>query len=378
MRRRAVRERSDLRFAPVGRRQGLFTDGVACSRFDLRWSLATSHLPGVSVESQQVATPTPVGRRFVIGQFELVAVGILIVIFAGGWIVPLLDRPSISTWGTVFVAIVVQSSPFLLVGVLLSAVISILLSERLLRRVVPSNPVLGVPVAGIAGVGLPGCECAAVPIAGSLIRRGIAPAVALTFLLAAPAVNPAVLVSTAVAFPGKPGMVVARFVASLATAVLVGWWCLWRGNRLQLNRAAEVMHGNLGVRGRFVETVRHDFLHASGFLVLGAIMAATVNTAVPRTLLDTVAGQAVLGVLTLALFAFVVALCSESDAFVAASFTAFSDTAKLAFLVVGPAMDVKLASMETGAFGTAFARQFVPVVVGTAVLCAVVTGWVLL
>jgi uncharacterized protein len=83
-------------------------------------------------------------------------------------------------------------------------------------------------------------------------------------------------------------------------------------------------------------------------------------------------------VLTLALFAFVVALCSESDAFVAASFTAFSDTAKLVFLVVGPAMDVKLASMETGAFGGAFARQFVPVVVMTAVLSAVGMGWLLL
>ncbi len=317
-------------------------------------------------------------RRPLVGQFELVAAAILAVILAGGWLVPLLDRPSISTWGTVFVAIVVQSAPFLLVGVLLSAVISILLSERLLRRVVPDNPVLGVPVAGLAGVALPGCECAAVPIAGSLMRRGVVPAVALTFLLAAPAVNPAVLVSTAVAFPGKPSMVIARFVASMATAVLVGWWCLWRGDRLPLNRAAEVLHTSLTVRGRFVETVRHDFLHASGFLVLGAILAATVNTLVPRAILDTVAGQAVLGVVTLALFAFVIALCSESDAFVAASFTAFSDTAKLVFLVVGPAMDVKLASMETGAFGSAFARQFVPVVVGTAMLCAVVTGWVML
>ena len=90
------------------------------------------------------------------------------------------------------------------------------------------------------------------------------------------------------------------------------------------------------------------------------------------------AGRTVLGVLTLAAFAFLVALCSESDAFVAASFTAFSDTAKLAFLVVGPAMDVKLATMEAGTFGGAFARQFVPVVIGTAILSAVVIGWWLL
>nr|WP_242680358.1 permease [Nocardioides sp. IC4_145] len=291
---------------------------------------------------------------------------------------PLLDRPEVVTWSTVFLAIVVQSTPFLVLGVLLSAAISVLLSERVLARVVPKRPVLGVPVAGVAGLGLPGCECAAVPIAGSLMRRGIAPAVALTFLLAAPAVNPAVLVSTAVAFPGQPEMVLARFIASLTTALVVGWWCLSRGSRLPIVLRARSLQDEAGARERFVGTARHDFVHAAGFLVLGAMLAAAVNTFVPRSIVDTVAGQAVLGVLTLAAFAFVVALCSESDAFVAASLTAFSDTAKLVFLVVGPAMDVKLAAMEIGAFGSAFARQFVPVVVGTAVLSAVATGWWLL
>jgi uncharacterized membrane protein YraQ (UPF0718 family) len=325
-----------------------------------------------------VTTTQATGRRTPVGQAELVAILVLGVILGGRWIAPALDQPTLQTWSTIFVAIVVQSVPFLVGGVLLSAVISILLSERVLRRVVPKNPVFGVPVAGLAGVGLPGCECAAVPIAGSLMRRGVVPAVALTFLLAAPAVNPAVLVSTAVAFPGQPMMVVARFIASLATAVLVGWWCLSRGARLPKLRRAAAYDEHAGVRDRFVGTVRHDFLHAAGFLVIGAILAAAINTLVPRSVVDTVAGQAVLGIATMALFAFVVALCSESDAFVAASFTAFSDTAKLVFLVVGPAMDVKLAAMEAGTFGGAFARQFVPVVIGTAVLSATVVGWWLL
>ncbi len=323
----------------------------------------------------ETSTPT---RRPSIGQPELVAVGVLVILVSGRWLAPALDFPTLQTWSTIFVAIVVQSVPFLVVGVLLSAVISILLSERVLSAVVPKNPVLGVPVAGIAGIGLPGCECAAVPIAGSLMRRGVAPAVALTFLLAAPAVNPAVLVSTAVAFPGQHMMVVARFVASLATAVLVGWWCLSRGARLPMLRKGPAYDEHASARGRFVATLRHDFLHASGFLVIGAMLAAAVNTFVPRSVVDTVAGQAILGIATMAAFAFVIALCSESDAFVAASFTAFSDTAKLVFLVVGPAMDVKLAAMEAGQFGGAFARQFVPVVIGTAVLSASLVGWWLL
>jgi uncharacterized membrane protein YraQ (UPF0718 family) len=321
-----------------------------------------------------VATPA----RRAIGQPEIVGLVILALLLTGRYIAPHLDIPTLQAWSTIFVAIVIQSVPFLVAGVLLSAVISILLSERVLRRVVPRNPVLGVPVAGIAGIGLPGCECAAVPIAGSLMRRGVAPAVALTFLLAAPAVNPAVLVSTAVAFPGQHVMVVARFVASLATAVLVGWWCLSRGGRLPMLRKGPTYDEHASSRERFVATLRHDFLHASGFLVIGAVLAAAINTLVPRELVDTVAGQAVLGIATMALFAFVIALCSESDAFVAASLTAFSDTAKLVFMVVGPAMDVKLAAMEAGQFGGAFARQFVPVVIGTAVLCASLVGWWLL
>jgi len=321
------------------------------------------------------STDTRTQRPF--GQTEVVALGLLVVVLLGRWIAPLLDSASLSTWSTIFLAIVIQSTPFLMFGVLLSAIISILLSERVLQKVVPKNPVLGVPVAGMAGVGLPGCECAAVPIAGSLIRRGIAPAVALTFLLAAPAVNPAVVVSTAVAFPGQPEFVLARFVASMLTAVAVGWFCLSRGSRLPLRRLEQLPTEGTA-RERFVATLRHDFVHASGFLVLGAMLAAAVNTFVPRSIVDTVAGQAVLAIGTMALFAFVVALCSESDAFVAASFTAFSDTAKLTFLVVGPAMDVKLASMEAGTFGGAFARQFVPLVVGTAILSAVLIGWWLL
>jgi uncharacterized protein len=323
-----------------------------------------------------VAVSTDV--RYRPGQVEAVAAVLVVVLLAGRWLAPALDHPQLATWGTIFVAIVVQSTPFLVMGVLLSAAISILLSERVLAKVLPRRPALAVPVAAVAGVGLPGCECAAVPISTSLIRRGVAPAVALTFLLAAPAVNPAVLVSTAVAFPGQPEMVLARFSASLLTALAVGWWCLARGSRLPLAIRRAGVSADRGARHRFVETARHDFLHASGFLVIGAMLAAAVNTFVPRSIVDTVAGQAVLGILTLAAFAFIVALCSESDAFVAASFTAFSDTAKLVFLVVGPAMDVKLASMEVGAYGAAFARQFVPVVVGTAIAAASLIGWLFL
>jgi uncharacterized membrane protein YraQ (UPF0718 family) len=304
------------------------------------------------------------------------ALGALVV--SQQWLVPRLDSPALATWSTIFVAIVVQSIPFLVGGVLLAGVIATLLSEKALRRLVPANPTLGVPVAGLAGVALPGCECASVPVAGSLMRRGVAPAVALTFLLAAPAVNPVVLVSTAVAFPDRPEVVLARFLASLVTAIAVGWlWLRFAGRVPILHRQRGHDHGE-GAAQAFLGSVRHDFIHAAGFLVLGAMIAAAINTFVPREIIDSVAGNFFLAVGSMAVFAFVVALCSEADAFVAASLSAFSDTAKLVFMVVGPAMDVKLASMESGQFGGAFALRFVPLVIVVAVLSACGMGWWLL
>lgn len=310
-------------------------------------------------------------------QVYVVFAALAALLLSQQWLVQRLDSPAIATWSTIFVAIVVQSIPFLVGGVLLAAVIATLLSERALRRLVPANPAMGVPVAGLAGIALPGCECASVPVAGSLMRRGVAPAVALTFLLAAPAVNPVVLVSTAVAFPGRPEIVLARFLASLITAVAVGWlWLRFAGKVPLLHRNPH--HHGEGAAQAFLGSVRHDFIHAAGFLVLGAMIAAAINTFVPREIIDSVAGNALLAVLSMALFAFVVALCSEADAFVAASLSAFSDTAKLVFMVVGPAMDVKLASMESGQFGGAFAARFVPLVLTVAVLSACGVGWWLL
>ena len=290
-----------------------------------------------------------------------------------------LDRPAVLAWSTVFVAVCLQAMPFLVLGVALSAAISTLVPPSFFARVLPRRPALAVPVAGVAGVVLPGCECASVPVAGSLVRRGVTPAAALAFLLAAPAINPVVLVATAVAFPGEPAMVAARLGASLAVALVMGWlWTLLgRTEWLRLPVAATTPTGT-SRRAAFRDAMQHDLVHAGGFLVVGAATAATLGALVPRSWLDEVAGSALLSVLLLAALAVVLAICSEADAFVAASLTSFSLTSRLVFLVVGPAVDVKLVALQAGTFGRRFALRFAPVTLVVAVLVAVVVGQVLL
>jgi uncharacterized protein len=301
---------------------------------------------------------------------------LVLAVLARPQLISLLDRPAVANWATVFVAVTVQALPFLVLGVSVSAGIAAFVSPATLSRLFPARPVYAVPVAAVAGVALPGCECGSVPIARRLMSRGVTPAAALTFLLSAPAINPVVLVATAVAFPGQPEMVAARFLASLIAAVTVGlaWTVIGRGDLLALatrpirpsqQRPAQV----------FTKTARHDFLSAGGYLVLGAATAAFLQTAVPRSVIDRFAESPVLSVLALAVLAVVLALCSEADAFVAAGLKQFSLTARLAFLVVGPMVDVKLIALQAGTFGRAFMLRFAPLTFVCALGSASLVGW---
>jgi hypothetical protein len=292
-----------------------------------------------------------------------------------------LSAPVLRTAATVFVAVCVQALPFLVLGVLLSGLIAAFVPPAVLRRALPSSPAVAVPVAGAAGLVLPGCECASVPVARRLIGQGVPDAAALTFLLAAPAVNPVVLVATAVAFPGEPRMVAARLLGSLATACVMGW--LWqRAGRAEwiADRARRAAPAGRGGNRWLVlaETARHDLVAAGGFLVLGAVAASALSVLVPAEWVAALAGRLVLAVVVMALLAVLLALCSEADAFVAASLSALPLLPRLVFLVVGPAVDVKLIALQAGTFGRAFAVRFAPATLVVAIVCACVAGAVVL
>jgi uncharacterized protein len=313
-----------------------------------------------------------------LGPVELFIGLLLVVVLLRSWLVDWTGSARVQTWLTIFVSIVIQATPFVVLGTVVSAAIAALVPPAFFARALPRRPVLAVPVAGVAGAVLPGCECGSVPIAGALVRRGVTPAAALAFLLSAPAINPVVLVATSVAFPGRPQMVAARLVASLAASVAMGWLWLRLGRAEWMRPPARPELAGLSRPAAFLAACRHDMTQAGGYLVIGAVTAATMNVVVPPRWLHAVAAHQVLSVAALALLAVILSICSEADAFVAASLTQFSLTARLAFLVVGPMVDFKLFAMQAGAFGRRFAVRFAPATFLVAALAAAAVGTVLL
>lgn len=324
-----------------------------------------------------IAAPTTSRRR--VGSMELLLAALIALALSGGVLSRLVAaRPNWSVAATVFCGVFVQALPFLVVGVLVSGLVAAFVSPERLARLLPRRTGLAIVAAGVGGAALPGCECGSVPVARRLYGSGVAGAAALTFMLAAPAINPVVLVATAVAFPGQPKLVVARCLASLATAVVMGLlWSRW-GRGDWITRSLPRADDDAPPWVVFLEAARHDFLQAASYLVVGAAAAAAMRVLVPPWVFEHLAGQVALGILVMALLAVVLALCSEADAFVAASLTMLPLLPRLVFLVVGPAVDVKLFAMQAGLFGRRFALRFAPATFLVAMLAATGVGLVVL
>ena len=287
-------------------------------------------------------------------------------------------RAKLSVAATVFCGVFVQALPFLVLGVVVSGLVAAFVTPDRLARWLPRRSAAAVLVAGVGGAALPGCECGSVPVARRLFD-GASGAAALTFMLSAPAINPVVLVATSVAFPGEPRMVLARLIGSLLTAVVMGaLWLRWGRADWVTRRLPKPHDANASAWTVFTEAARHDFLTAASYLVLGAAAAGALRVLVPPWVFANLAGHLVLAVVMMALLAVILALCSEADAFVAASLTAIPLLPKLVFLVVGPAVDVKLFAMQAGMFGRRFAIRFAPATFVVATLVATAVGLLVL
>lgn len=281
----------------------------------------------------------------------------------------------------IFRSILWEALPFIVLGAVIAGLLEELLPQRVLVAILPRNLFVAVAMGGLLGLVFPMCECGIIPIMRRLLRKGLPLSCCIAYLLAGPVVNIVVLLSTYAAFSGmenvfeggKPSyqmgggwMVGLRaglaYLTAIVTALVVEWQYRKHGDSL-LTPLARPGHLPLveeeAGEGRSLwqrlsnisETALHDFVDITVFLILGALLAAGTRLFLTT---DQIAqlGQNyfLLAILAMMGLAIVLCLCSEADAFVAASFVTLRPSAKLAFLVLGPMMDFKLAFMYTRIF----------------------------
>lgn len=289
---------------------------------------------------------------------------------------------SFSTFSAIVTSIFIEAMPFLAIGALLSATIEVFVSTDRLVRYLPKGAVSSIAVGVSAGLILPTCECGVVPIVRRLIRKGVPVPTAIAFMLSAPVINPVVLVSTFVAFRGDPGMVAGRVLMVAVTAAVVALIARQMGSVMSSTGSAGESHdthahshhhddaehsGTATVLSRVGEVLRHgasEFVDMGKYLILGSVAAGLVKTYMPQSILLFFDGQPVLEIIGMMGLAILLSVCSEADAFVAASFVSFSAASKLSFVAVGPMIDLKLIGM----FAATFNRRFFVVLMTAPIL----------
>jgi uncharacterized protein len=264
----------------------------------------------------------------------------------------------------VFSSLLIEAVPFVLIGALASAVIEVFVPSSAFEKLARLPKPLQLPAAGVAGVAFPVCECGSVPVARRLAAKGLIPSAAVTFMLAAPVVNPVVIASTLVAYNGRSNMwvmVIGRFLLGLLVAIAVGWVVGNRSKEELLKPRPEdqvaMEHEDEPRWQRFFSHMGGDFLFMGRFLLFGATISAAVQTFIPQNIVNSVANTPVVNLLAMMGLAFFLSLCSESDAFVAASFVQFGAASQLAFLVFGPMVDMKLGALYVGTYNKGFFRM---------------------
>lgn len=268
----------------------------------------------------------------------------------------------------VFLGILLEAMPFMLVGALVGGLIEVFVSPEGLAKVLSGRRRRSVLVAAAMGVIFPVCECAIVPVVRRLVRKGAPLSAAVAFLLAGPIVNPIVAASTAVAYAGDWHVVAARLALGYVIAVVVGLAIgkVFQGGQALIPQGRDPhahVHGGDGAPrrsrlrrfgGRLLEAAHHgasDFLDVGRFLVIGAFVTGVLRTLVRQEHLLGGGGDGPLAMLGMMGLAFVLNLCSEADAFVAASFRGLVGfSGQMAFMVLGPMLDLKLLAMYLALF----------------------------
>ncbi len=317
------------------------------------------------------------------------------------------DPENIKNGILIFTSILYEAMPFIVLGAVLAGVLEVLVPQSLITRLIEGlerrlPPALArfavILVGGLLGVLFPMCECGIITVMRRLLRKGVPLSCCVAYMLAGPIINVVVAISTFTAFggfgekgaavaPGQFGgwgMLAARmffgYLVAIGTALIVEWQFQRHGYKLvapglmpeKMELTEDGDNGNGRPRrtpwqavGAITETALHDFVDITVFLIIGALLAALVRVLLPHQTMTDMANQHwAASILVMMGLAILLCLCSEADAFVAASFGAVRASAKVGFLVLGPMLDFKLFFM--------YLRVFRPRLIATIMLSVVV------
>lgn len=289
------------------------------------------------------------------------------------------------SWMWSYLGIIVEALPFLLIGAVLSALIQIYLSDELIKKIIPKNSIIAYFIAAISGILFPVCECAIVPITRSLIKKGLPIGVGITFMLAVPIGNPVVIMSTYYAFSNNINIAIYRTIGGVIGALIVG---MIVGLIYDKKKNTEVLKSEevalycdcctfsnnyyISLKGKIKNLVlnaSNEFLNISVYFILGALLSSIFVVFLQDSLINNMISGKVVGIGIMMLLGFLLSLCSEADAFVAKGFIDnFGVSGVIAFLILGPMMDLKNLILSFGFFKKRFVLQLF------LIICIVVFG----
>ncbi|XZL30703.1 permease [Clostridium perfringens] len=282
----------------------------------------------------------------------------------------------LNKFSIVFSSIVIEALPFILIGAVLASFMQVYISNNIFNKIISKNKLLGSIQAGIIGVFLPVCECATVPITKGLLNKNVPLNVAITYMLAAPIVNPLVILSTYYAFDGNIKVVLLRVGVGFSIAVIAGllMLCLSGENNIFIDNGEGELQGKClcgcseidDNSSKPIKLLKHtslEFYEIGKYFIVGATLATIFQTFVPRDIIFYFENSAVLSIIILMAFSFLISLCSEADAFVASTFmNRFSLGSITGFLIIGPMIDLKNTIMLFSIFKKSFVIKLLFVV----------------
>lgn len=280
-------------------------------------------------------------------------------------------------WANIFISMILEALPFILIGSIISSIIQMYISEDLVKKILPRSRFISIIFAAFLGIFIPICECAIVPIGRSLIKKGVPIAVAVVFMLSVPIVNPVVVASTYYAFKDI-NIVLIRVFGGIISAIIIGFLIeVFTSKKEQVvkvkSQYENICDCGCDVTDYFynksklrlcLEHSNKEFFNILRYYIFGSFLSSLFIVLVKEEVLSNYSNGVILPIGIMMLLAFLLSLCSEADAFIAKGFlNYFGVPAVSAFLILGPMLDLKNAIIIGSYFKKSFTIKLISLII---------------